>query len=108
MSTPMARFGSVCVMLGALVSGPFVRAQVAPAAAPPASAANPKDALGRDTPRGTVLGFMNAARQGSDTAAPLYLNTNLRDKAAVKLAHQLFVVLDSRLPARLNELSDRV
>jgi MscS family membrane protein len=67
----------------------------------------PKDALGRDTPRGTVLGFMNAGRGGNEDAAPLYLNTTLRDRAAVDLAHKLYVVLDSRLPARLNELSDR-
>ncbi len=39
--------------------------------------------------------------------APQYLNTRLRDQAAVDLAHQLFVVLDSRLPPRLSELSDR-
>jgi MscS family membrane protein len=108
MSTAMGRFGAVCVVLGVLVSGPSGRAQVAPAATPSPLAAPAKDALGRDTPRGTVLGFMNAAREGRDTAAPLYLNTTLRDKAAIELAHQLFVVLDSRLPARLNELSDRV
>lgn len=67
----------------------------------------PKDALGRDTPRGTLLGFMNAARGGRDDAAVLYLNTRLRGRAAVELAQQLFVVLDRRLPARLNELSDQ-
>ena len=39
------------------------------------SAAPPKDPLGRDTPRGTVLGFMNAARDGRDEVAPQYLNT---------------------------------
>ena len=70
---------------------------------PPATpqAAPPKDPLGRDTPRGTVLGFMNAARDGRDDVAPLYLNTSLRDRAAADLARKLFVVLDSRLPARL-------
>ena len=50
---------------------------------------------------------MNAAREGRDEVAPQYLNTRLRDRAAVDLAHKLFVVLDSRLPPRLNELSDR-
>ncbi|MGC1452375.1 MAG: mechanosensitive ion channel family protein [Candidatus Sulfotelmatobacter sp.] len=34
------------------------------------------------------------------------MNTRLRGKAATDLAQQLFVVLDRRLPARLNALSD--
>jgi MscS family membrane protein len=50
---------------------------------------------------------MRAARQGQDELGPLYLNTNLKGQPAVVLAHQLYVVLDSRLPARLNELSNR-
>jgi MscS family membrane protein len=78
------------------------------AATPPAAAPEPKkDALGRDTPRGTVLGFMRAARDGPDNVPPLYLNTRLKGAAAGELARKLYVVLDRRLPARLNELSDR-
>jgi MscS family membrane protein len=97
---------------------------VASAQIPPLSgggttpAAQPdKDPLGRDTPRGTVLGFMRASRDGNDAAALMYLNTTLRDErgrererereSAVELARQLYVVLDSRLPARLTELSDQ-
>src|SRR5262245_53099540 len=86
-----------------------VRAQqgtTAPAARP-AQAEPRKDALGRDTPRGTLLGFMSASRQANDAITPQYLNTNLRDKAAVDLAHELYLVLDRRLPARLDQLSDR-
>jgi hypothetical protein len=67
----------------------------------------PKDTLGRDTPKGTVLGFLSAARKGNDGIAALYLNTRLRGADAADLAHQLVVVLDRRLPARLNELSDK-
>ena len=66
----------------------------------------PKDALDRTTPRGTVLGFVNAARKGDYEVAVQYLNTQYRGKRATDLAHQLFVVLDRRLPARLNALSD--
>lgn len=66
----------------------------------------PQDALGRTTPRGTVLGFLTAARKGDNDLASRYLNTRRRGKAATDLAHQLFVVLDRRLPARLNTLSD--
>ena len=75
--------------------------------APAAQPEPAKDTLGRETPRGTVLGFMSAARKGNDEILPLYLDTTLQGQAAVDLAHKLFVVLDSRLPARLNELSDR-
>src|SRR5579864_4915216 len=65
-----------------------------------------KDALGRTTPRGTVLGFLSAAHKGDYETAARYLNTPLRGKPAAALARQLFVVLDRRLPARLNQLSD--
>jgi len=67
----------------------------------------PQDVLGRTTPRGTVLGFLNAAHKGENQTAAQYLNTRLHGKAAATLAHQLSVVLDRRLPARLNQLSDR-
>lgn len=73
---------------------------------PEAKAEAPKDALGRDTPRGAVLGFLAAARKGTSVAA-LYLDTPLRGPDAEELAHQLAVVLDARLPARLNEVSDK-
>ena len=66
----------------------------------------PQDALGRTTPRGTVLGFLNAARKGDDDLASQYLNTRHHDKAAANLANQLYVVLDRRLPARLNVIND--
>jgi MscS family membrane protein len=36
-----------------------------------------------------------------------YLNTRLRGKAAEDLARQLSVLLDQRLPAKLNEISDK-
>jgi MscS family membrane protein len=98
------------VLLAVMLSAPIAQAQ---ATAPPASApppgpaqppAEPADALGRDTPRGTVLGFMTAARKNNFEAAVLYLHADARETG---LAHQLYVVLDSRLPARLFGLSDR-
>ena len=81
-----------------------------PAATAPATAAEPqalRDPLGRDTPRGALLGFMRVCREGNFEAAPEYLNTTLRGLPAQELARQLYVVLDKRLPARLDELSDR-
>jgi len=67
----------------------------------------PQDPLGRSTPRGTVLGFLLAARSGKNGEAVEYLNTRLHGNAAEELAHQLFVVLDRRLPAKLHALSDK-
>lgn len=66
----------------------------------------PKDTLGRITPRGAVMGFLTAARKDNTAIAALYLNTPLRGEDAEELARQLAIVLDRRLPARLNELSD--
>jgi MscS family membrane protein len=65
-----------------------------------------KDTLGRSTPRKTVLGFLSAVRRGNLETAALYLNTPVRGTDAQILARQLAVVLDRRLPARLNEVSD--
>ena len=72
--------------------------KAAPASAAPAQAEAPKDSLGRTTPRGTVLGFLTAARDKNYDLAAEYLDTRLRGKAAADLAHELSVVLDQRLP----------
>jgi len=89
-----------------LISVPFANAQPVPqpSETPPAV---PTDTLGRTTPRGTVLGFLAACGKGDFQAASQYLNTRLHGKASETLAQQLFVVLNRRLPARLNEVSDR-
>lgn len=68
---------------------------------------NPKDSLGRNTPRSTVVGFLIAAHKGNNELAAEYLNTPLQGEAAAELAHQLAVVLDKRLPAKLTQLSDQ-
>jgi MscS family membrane protein len=98
---------AACVLV-LLLQGVLVSAQQPPAkepAKPQAAPAPPADALGRHTPRGTVLGFLSAVQTGRDDVAVLYLNTTLRDKAASDLAHKLYVVLDTRLPVRLSEVS---
>jgi MscS family membrane protein len=96
----------VC-LVSALFCAP-VWAQLKGSASEP-SATRPQtvnDALGRSTPRGTVLGFLAAARKGRMEVAAQFLNTRLRGAAADSLAQQLFTVLDRRLPPRLQELSD--
>ena len=71
-----------------------------------AAAPTAADPLGRSTPRGTVVGFLNAARRGENVVARQYLNTTANAEQADLLARQLFVVLDVRLPARLAAISD--
>lgn len=74
--------------------------------APSESSETPKDTLGRMTPRGALLGFLNASRKGNAEVAALYLNTPLRGEDAATLARQLSIVLDRRLPPRLTQISD--
>src|SRR3954468_14770862 len=102
---------AVCVI--ALAPASVAGAQ-APRDTPPAAdaaAAAPqaplKDSLGRDTPRGTVIGFLTAARKGENELARGYLDSRARGTAADDLTDQLFVVLEARLPARLTQLSDQ-
>lgn len=92
-----------------VLSAPLAPGQTLPGAAssPPAAPAQaPSDPLNRDTPRGTVQGFLSAARQGQSDLASQYLNTSLTGQAAADLAQQLFVVLDARLQTSIRRLSD--
>jgi len=106
----LPRVLGICAM-AVVVSVIAIDAGQAPPAsapnAPNAAAAQPApltDALGRSTPRGTVRGFLDAARGGDNARAAQYLDTRRSD--AAELAHKLFVVLDARLPARLLRISD--
>ena len=100
--------GAVIVVV-MLVFSPAASPQTAaPKPAPAEVTPEPsKDVLGRTTPRGAVLGFLSAAHKGNPQIAALYLNTPLRGSDAQAVALQLAAVLDHRLPARLNQLSDQ-
>jgi MscS family membrane protein len=74
------------------------------APAPAQKEAVPSDPVGRHSPRGTVLGFLDAARSGDDARAAQFLDA--QGPGAETLAHQLFLVLDARLQARLLRISD--
>ena len=101
--------GIVLAICLALLSSAAHTAQVLPSKSATAEVQPevPKDTLGRTTPRGAVLGFLNASKKGNDEIAALYLNTPLRGAEAEELGRQLAVVLDRRLPAKLNLLSDK-
>jgi MscS family membrane protein len=75
--------------------------------APPGQAAVETDPLGRTTPRGTVLGFLVAARKKNFDLATQYLDPRFRGNGSDDLVEQFGVVLDKRLPARLNLLSEK-
>jgi MscS family membrane protein len=102
---------ALALFLTGLLSSHPVCAQLQTALTPPppdpaqSSEATP-DSLGRATPRGAVLGFLTSAYDRKFDAAAQYLNTRLRGKDAASLAEQLLVVLDRRLPPKLNNLSN--
>lgn len=108
------KWGDITWVLGACVFALILPASIAQAQPGGAAASSPtqttaqvaKDALGRDTPRGTVRGFLSAARQGQYDLAVQYLNTRLPGEAATDLARRLFVVLDARLQTRVLDISD--
>ena len=111
----MTRVAAVAAWAGVTLltlGGGFAAGQPLPQPAkPPAAPAEqtvstPPDPLNRDTPRGTVLNFLNAAREGKFELAREYLD--IRPGAdGETVARQLFVVLDAKLPARLPQISDR-
>ena len=96
-----------CVV-GLVVLGSSAGAQVpSGATAERAPEAIVEDPLDRHTPRGTVFGFLAAAREDNFDLARQYLDTRQRGTGAERLAEQLFVVLDARLQARLALISER-
>lgn len=108
----LARYRLITCLLMLLLCVQTAWGQLPKAASPskpstqPAAAEAPSDPLGRTTPRGTVLGFLTAAYGQKYDAAAQYLDTRARGNEAAVLASQLFFVLDRKLPAKLNNISD--
>ncbi len=78
-------------------------------AAEPDQAAVPQDELGRDTPRGSVEGFLAAASEGDYEKAAQYLGVRGLPNAGMSstdLAHALKAVLDRTLWIDTGALSD--
>jgi MscS family membrane protein len=75
---------------------------------PPASSASaPVDPLGRTTPSGSVLGFLQAAQSGNYTAAAQYLQMSVarRQSEGEQIATKLKVVMDSAFSGSLKNVS---
>lgn len=88
------------VASGALAQAPQPNASPTPAEAP-------ADPLERDTPAGTVRGFIKATSDGNFQRAVEYLDTRRAPDQGTKLAQQLAVVLNRRLSvAALDLVSD--
>ena len=86
---------------------------LSPPSAKPAAAADqppspPPDALGRQTPSGTVMGFLAAAAKSDWPRAAKFLDTRLPPDQAEELARELKVLLDRGLSIDLNRLSRAV
>ncbi|HYU46928.1 MAG TPA: mechanosensitive ion channel family protein [Terriglobales bacterium] len=78
----------------------------APAAQPPAKAADP---LGRETPSGTVVGFLQAAQGGNYKNAADYLQMSAarRQSLGPDVARKLKVLMDRAFVGSLRDLSTR-
>ena len=88
----------VCLLFGATSA----RSQVLPASGAAASANTPVDPLGRTTPSGTMLGFLQAAQSGDYGIAAQYLQMSpaRRQSEGEQLATKLKVVLDNAFTGR--------
>lgn len=68
----------------------------------------PADPLGRETPQGTLIGFLKAARDGNYDLAAQYFQSTLRRQSQQQdttLAGQLQIVLDQLFLRNLNTVS---
>jgi MscS family membrane protein len=102
----MARRRLACFVAAfAVLPALGAHAQAPAAGAPPAAAPVPYDRLDRITPRGTVSGFLAAARRDENDLALQYLNARQTGDDGAELARQLFIVLDRRMQG-LPQLSD--
>lgn len=75
-------------------------------AQPPPAAEAPTDEFGRDTPYGTVVGFLKAAEQSDWRRASEFLDSKRPPKQKQELARQLKLVLDRGLALDLKSISN--
>jgi MscS family membrane protein len=107
-SFPATRARRLILFLASLASAGYAFGQVSsvlPATKPAAAPQTPgsTDPLGRETPRGTLIGFVRAAQDESERAIEYFqpASKGHRDTPAElqELAAQLYTVLNARFPA---------
>lgn len=96
----------LCAALCAALPG---EAQIPVLTKPPTPAeATPVDPLGRMTPRGTVVGFLQAAQSGRYGEAARYLQlSSSQSESASRLARELKTIMDDGYFTSLDSLSTR-
>jgi MscS family membrane protein len=84
-------------------------AQILPSSATPTSTSAPTDPLGRTTPSGTVLGFLQAAQSGDYGIAAQYLQMSpaRRQSDGDQIAMKLKIVMDRAFLGDLKHVSTR-
>jgi MscS family membrane protein len=90
-------------LLFALLLGQNALSQILPSSAPATSNSKSADRLGRDTPYGTVFGFLHAAQEGNNSLAAQYLqmSASRRQSEGDTLAMKLNVVMNRSLAGNL-------
>ncbi len=89
---------------GSILSKPAAN-EPAQEPAPAAQEQPPQDPLGRSTPYGCVVGFLNAVADNNLATATQYLDTDLPEDQAEQLAVQLKAVMDTNLSTSIDGLS---
>lgn len=98
----------LCLGACLLSVGLPVLGQILPASSPATSTANsPVDPLGRSTPSGTMLGFLQAAQSGDYGIAAQYLQMSpaRRQSEGQQIAAKLKVVLDNAFTGRFKNFT---
>jgi MscS family membrane protein len=93
-------------LVNAQITLPAPAAATAPPAKPPAAPADPLD-LGRDTPRGTVIGFIKAAQaENYDVAVQYFDERRVSVERQQELAQQLLAILNARFAGSLDSITN--
>jgi MscS family membrane protein len=101
----------VCAFLLGLMPAPLAAQSVnkllKPGSQPPAPASASADPLGRDTPSGSVLGFLQAAQDGDERAAADYLQMSAarRQSEGPDMVGKLKVLMDSAFVGNLRRFA---
>ena len=76
-------------------------------ATPPVVEIPNTDPLGRNTPQGTIIGFMLSAQKGDDERALKYLDTKKSGRSGHRLVNELQVVLERGFSGKFGMLSTK-